>query len=141
MRKSYHTDWSSLLFAFLLVTAMQAVGHSQTVVISQSYGGGGNVDAILQNDFIELFNRGSVPVDVTGWTVQYASASGSSWDRTNLAGIIQPGQYYLIQERQGNGGSVTLPTPDAIGEINLSASSGKVALVNSSNLGASANNC
>ena len=81
------------------------------IVISQVYGGGGNTGATLRNDFVELFNRGGAAVTVSGWTIQYASASGSSWDRTVLSGTIQPGQYYLIQEAQGNAGTASLPTP------------------------------
>ena len=81
-----------------------------------------------------MFNRGSQPVDVAGWTVQYASATGSSWVRTPLGGIIQPGQYYLVQEGGETGGSVSLPTPDASGGINLSATTAKIALVSNSNL-------
>jgi hypothetical protein len=98
------------------------------VVISQIYGGGGNAGATFQNDFIELFNRSDKAVSVSGWSVQYASATGSSWDRTLLSGTLQPGQYYLVQEAQGNGGSTSLPAPDLSGGINLSATSGKLAL-------------
>ena len=32
----------------------------------------------MKNDFIELYNRGAAPVDLTGWSVQYASAAGTS---------------------------------------------------------------
>lgn len=107
-----------------------AVTYAQSgIVISQVYGGGGNSGATLKNDFIELFNRTSSAVPVDGCSVQYASASGTTWDRTLLTGTIQPGQYYLIQEAQGNGGTATLPSPDATGGINLSATAGKVALV------------
>src|SRR5207248_3664064 len=50
------------------------------VVISQIYGGGGNAGATYKNDFIELFNRSSNTVDVTGWSVQYNSNTGTgSW--------------------------------------------------------------
>jgi predicted extracellular nuclease len=102
---------------------------SPDVVVSQVYGGGGNSGATLKNDFIELFNRGSTTVAVTGWSVQYASAAGSSWTATNLSGSIAPGQHYLIQEGAGGGGTVNLPTPDATGTIAMSATSAKVALV------------
>ncbi len=110
-------------------------GSSPTpnIVISQLYGGGGNSGATLKNDFIELYNRGADPIDITGWSVQYASAAGTSWQSTFLTPFtIQPGQYYLVQESQGAGGTVNLPTPDAIGTITMSATSGKVALVNES---------
>ncbi len=43
--------------------------------------------------------------------------------------IIEPGQYYLVQEAAGAGGTVNLPTPDAIGTIAMSGTAGKVALV------------
>jgi predicted extracellular nuclease len=109
-------------------TPMQAA--SSGLVISQVYGGGGNSGATLKNDFIEIFNAGGTAVNVTGWSVQYASAAGTSWQVTNLTGILQPGQYYLIQEAVGAGGTVNLPTPDATGTIAMSATTGKVALVN-----------
>ena len=101
------------------------------LVISQIYGGGGNSGATLKNDFIEIFNPGTQPVVVTGWSVQYASAAGTTWQVTNLSGSVPPGAYYLIQEAAGTGGTISLPTPDATGSIALAASAGKVALVNS----------
>mgnify|MGYP005841870517 FL=1 len=104
---------------------------SETVIISQIYGGGGNSEAEYKNDFIELFNRGNTPINLIGWSVQYASASGSTWQVTPLSGVLQPGQYYLIQQASGSGGTQDLPDPDAIGSIAMSATSGKVALVNS----------
>jgi DNA/RNA endonuclease G (NUC1) len=101
------------------------------VVISQVYGGGGNSGARLTNDFIELHNIGSGDASLEGWSVQYASASGTSWQVTQLHGSLAPGQFYLVQESKGAGGTVELPTPDASGLILMSATSGKVALVKS----------
>ena len=69
---------------------------SGQVVISQVYGGGGNTGAPYTHDFIELFNKGTNAVDLNGWSVQYASSTGTSWQVTNLTPItLQPGQYYL----------------------------------------------
>ena len=107
----------------------QVVGPG--LVISQVYGGGGNSGATLKNDFIELFNAGSTAVNVSGWSVQYASSTGTTWQVTALTNVtIQPGQYYLVQQAQGAGGTVNLPAPDATGTIAMSATNGKVALVN-----------
>jgi predicted extracellular nuclease len=102
------------------------------VVISQVYGGGGNAGATLKNDFIEVFNRGSSAVNVAGWSVQYASSGGTgAWTVTPLNALtLQPGQYYLVQEAQGAGGTADLPTPDATGTTPMSGTAGKVALVN-----------
>jgi endonuclease G, mitochondrial len=104
------------------------------VVVSQIYGGGGNSNAPYKNDFIEIFNRSANSVDLTGWSVQYSSAGGSTWsNKTSLSGTLAPGQYYLIQEAAGAGGNGTdLPiVPDITGTINLSSADGKIALVRS----------
>ncbi len=113
---------------------MAAQGGSPGIVISQVYGGGGNSGATLRNDFVELFNRGNQAITVTGWSVQYAAATGTTWEHTVLSGVIQPGQYYLIQEHAQGGGSVSLPTPDLSDSINLSATDGKIALVSNATL-------
>jgi len=116
----------------ILSLAVFAGALPAQVVISQVYGGGGNAGATLKNDFIEVFNRGASAVDLTGWSVQYGATGGTTWQVTNLAGaLLQPGHYYLIQEAQGAGGTINPPTPDVTGAINMSATAGKVALVNS----------
>ena len=104
---------------------------SAAVVISQVYGGGGNAGATLKNDYIELFNNGSAAETIGGWTVQYASATGISWQTTLIpAGTLLPaGRYFLIKQAQGAGGTVDI-TPDLSGTIALSGTSGKVALAN-----------
>src|SRR5437764_3403790 len=87
---------------------------SAGVVISQVYGGGGNSGATLKNDFIELFNRGNTTQSLAGWSVQYTSATGTTWtNSTALTGSIAPGKYYLVQEAAGAAGSLSLPTPHA----------------------------
>ena len=103
-------------------------GALPPVVISQVYGGGGNAGSTFKNDFVELFNPGLSAVSLTGWSVQYASAAGNFSQVTLLSGTIQPGGYYLVQESQGSGGTVPLPTPDASGTIMMSATAGKIAL-------------
>ena len=119
-----------LLLSFLPASRLAAV--SNTVVISQVYGGGGNSGATYKNDFVELFNRGATTVSLNGWSVQYASATGTTWQVTNLTNVsLAPGQYYLVQEAQGTGGTVNLPTPDATGTIAMGATAGKIALLNS----------
>jgi len=117
------------LLAYVAFTPAPLAGISNGVVISQVYGGGGNAGATYRNDFIELHNRGGSAVDVTGWSVQYASSAGTSWAVTTLAGTLAPGQYYLVQESAGTGGTLNLPAPDASGNIAMSATAGKVALV------------
>jgi predicted extracellular nuclease len=105
---------------------------SSDVVVNEVYGGGGNSGATLKNDFIELRNNGSSAVSLASWSVQYISASPgatTTWQVTNLTGSIAPGATYLVGEAAGAGGTTDLPTPDATGAINMSGTSGTVALV------------
>ena len=105
---------------------------SPRVVISQIFGGGGNSGAPFRNDFIEIFNNGPTSVNLDGWSVQYVSATGSTWSVTNLDSVtLSPGQYYLIQEGPTGANGSPLPTPDTVGSITMAATAGKVALVNS----------
>jgi hypothetical protein len=118
-----------VLCAVLLLSAAGAQGASSDVVISQLYAGGGNSGATYTNDFVELLNRGSSAVDLSGWTVQYATAAGTTWQTTALGGSLQPGHFYLVQLASAAAVGSALPTPDATGTSNLAASGGKVALV------------
>jgi DNA/RNA endonuclease G (NUC1) len=115
----------------ILITVQEAPPPAGSVVISQVYGGGGNAGATYKNDFIEIFNRSNANVDLSGWSVQYTSAAGTTWQVTTLnGGTLQPGQYYLVQEAVGAGGTTNLPSPDTTGIIAMGAGAGKVALVN-----------
>ncbi len=113
---------------------VQAPAPPGNVVISQVYGGGGNSGAPFTHDYIELFNRSGSPVNLAGWSVQYGTASGATWQKTDLTGTIAPGQYLLVQQASGGANGVALPTPDVVGTITMAATAGKVALVNNTGL-------
>lgn len=123
------------VFAILVAAASTglppaALAASPNLVISEVYGGGGNAGAPFNNDFIEVFNRGSSPVSLSGSSVQYASAAGTTWHVTPLTGVtLAPGQQYLVAEASGGANGAPLPTPDVTGTVNLAASAGKIALV------------
>jgi len=121
-----------LAIGALPLGSISALAVSTDIVISQVYGGGGNTGATLKNDFIELYNRGTTDVVVTGWSVQYAAAGGTTWQVTPLSGSIGAGKYFLVREAAGAGGTVDLPVANATGNIPMSATSGKVALVRDS---------
>jgi predicted extracellular nuclease len=126
MRLQRRLSWFSCALLLLVCLPVQA-----QVLISQVYGGGGNSGGQYKNDFIELFNAGNAAVDLSGWSVQYASAAGTTWAVTPISGSLQPGQYLLVQEAAGaNTLAAALPTPDTTGTIAMSATAGKVALSN-----------
>uniref|UniRef100_UPI000477CC5D lamin tail domain-containing protein n=1 Tax=Ideonella sp. B508-1 TaxID=137716 RepID=UPI000477CC5D len=124
---------AAAIAALMVCAAPLAQASTSGVVISQFYGGGGNSGATLKNDFVELYNAGTSAVSLAGWSLQYNSSTGTgTWQVTTLPAVtLQPGQYFLVQEAQGSGGTDALPTPDATGTIAMSATSGKVALLNS----------
>ena len=128
---------------------------NNAIKISQVYGGGGNSGSTYKNDFIELYNTSSTPVDITGWSVQFTGATTAFAAQTvgppptplitviPSGSIIQPGHYFLIQESQGAGGTTSNPAPDLTGGILVGSTAGKVALVANSAvlLGGTAGNC
>jgi len=125
-----------LLFLILLFSCTYV--QSQSVVISQVYGGGGNSSATYNQDFVEIFNATSATVDISAWSIQYASSTGPSgsgnWAVAAIPAntTLAAGKYYLIALASGSTG-IALPTPDLTNTtINLSGTTGKVALVNSS---------
>ena len=118
-------------------TPVAAAPQANDIRISQVYGGGGNSGAPYTHDFVELFNAGTSNISLNGLSIQYASATGTGnfgandGQLTELPDVVlTPGQYFLIQQGGGTTGS-PLPTPDYTDPtpINLSGTSGKVALV------------
>jgi hypothetical protein len=132
------------LLCALLVFPTAAGASASGVVVSQIYGGGGNSGASFRNDYVELFNGGTAGADVSGWTLQYATAPGTTWQATPLSGTIAPGRYYLVQLASNGDIGAPLPAHDATGTSNLAAASGKIALVRGTTAlacGATAGSC
>ena len=132
----------ALAAAFLVVPPARAA--SPDMVVSQVFGGGGNTNAAYTNDFVELFNRGTATVDLSSWSIQYATGSGTTWQVTPLSGSVPAGGHYLIQLASAAAIGAPLPTPDAIGTSNLAVSGGKIALARATTAltcGAAAGSC
>ncbi len=112
------------------VPARAAADH---LVINEVYGGGGNSGATYTNDFVELLNPTAGAIDVTGWKVEYRSATtGNLGNSCTLSGTVAAGASYLVQEAKGAGGSVPLPSPAIVCAANMSASAGSVTLLDAS---------
>ncbi len=141
MKTSTRRPVLALVLAMSLVilpAATHATGAvSTTIVISQIYGGGGNSGATYAHDFVELFNLGTATVSLEGWSIQYASATGTSnfgartTQITPLTDSLAPGQYMLVQGASTAAVGSPLPTPVITDTtpIALSGTAGKVALV------------
>ncbi len=118
--------------------AANTVALANDLRISQVYGGGGGSTGYYQHDYVELFNAGAAPVNLTGWSLQYGSSTGNfASTGTNLYAfpantIVASGQYLLVQLGTAGSGGIALPViPDLVTtNLNMSATSGKVALAN-----------
>jgi uncharacterized protein len=123
---------ASLLLAIVAWVTPPAFASASGVVISQVFGGNGSA---YTSDLVELFNAGAAPVSLAGWSLQYASASGSGTFAGNSpvalsAATLQPGQYHLIRLATSGTGA-TLPTADTTAAApNIGSTGGKLALVN-----------
>jgi len=110
---------------------------NSTLVISAIYGAGGNSGSNFSHDYVELFNRGTAPISLSGMSIQYASgetdANGLGVSGTtrmhilSAAGTLQPGQYYLVKMA---GSAAGITADDPTGLITMSADRGTIALVN-----------
>jgi len=119
-------------------TPTQTPPTGPTFTISQVYGGGGATSGTptYDHDYIEIKNITASPKSLNLLKLYYGSALGnfasSSTNAFELPNVtLNAGQYYLVQ--LGPAGTVGSPlpiTPDAItSDLNMSASSGKIALV------------
>ena len=112
------TAFALLLCAPLHDAQAQTVSGSPNLVISQIYTRGGEANASYQNDFIEIFNRGTEPADMNNYTLQISTTSGPipagiSIKLFSSRGIVVPAGRYLLIKLKGDGlGGQPLPTPD-----------------------------
>jgi len=132
---------TSLLGVALCSALASSAFAANAVRISQVYGGGGGASGTYMFDYVELFNNSGSAVAIGGWSVQYGSATGSSFGSTagNMA-VIPAGtvigacKYYLLQVGSAGTGGAALPvTPDLVSAgPSMAAASGKVALITNS---------
>lgn len=127
---NYRSNWFRFLapIFFLLLFSSGLLAQStadSNIRISQIYTRGGEAGATFQNDYIELFNRGNVDVDVSGWSLNITNFSGTppniQYSASNIkfssaiSLIISPGSHLLIKF----GGSGTNGQPITTVDIDL----------------------
>jgi hypothetical protein len=141
--------FAGLCFAGLAASARTALAQtsgSPDLVISQVYTRGGEPGATFRNDYVEIFNRGNVTLNLSDYSLQVLAnvpaAPGFPGGLTSVSirqvsssGFvgINPGQYFLYQfGSSGDNGAVLPSTPDSDSStpnINLPGASGRIALV------------
>ena len=121
-----------------------AAAANGAVIINEAFVGGGSSTAgtAFTRDFVELYNTGPAPVDLTGWRVTYASASGNFGTNNVVAfaagSFIAVGDHLLLVS--GGAGSAGAPVPNAnyyngtTSGASLSGSAGSIKLFDSANV-------
>jgi hypothetical protein len=141
-----HRGETSMKKAIAIVAACGALlalpaYANPAVNISQVYGGGGATSGSpsYNQDYVEIYNSSGFAVDLSGWTIEYGSATGS-WGSSSSniftfpMGTSIPGcRYILVGLSSGSVGPALSPAPDFTGTLTLSATSGKVALFSAVN--------
>jgi len=135
------------ILALLATMLLAAAGNANAALfISQVYGGGGatSTNPLYTNDWVELYNNGSTAINLTGYSLQYAAATNTtSFGSSNsqaLSGTIAANSYFLVEEGRGSGLTGTAADPSynlTGGNLNLSATAGKIALFSTTATGAS----
>ncbi len=125
-----------ILLSFLLVF-VALTSHCQ-IRILEFFGGGGSSAGVPNADYVVLFNRGLTAVNLSTYSIQYASATGTSWVRVDLSGSIASDGLFLVRLQAAQATGTALPTPDVLGTaINASQSNGKIVLMsNQTTIGA-----
>lgn len=142
------------LFTLLAFSLLMTTANAQLKIL-EIYGGGGSTATsplpAYKNDYVVLKNLGASAVNLTGYTIQYGSATSgvppATWSsKGNLSGSIPAGDCFLIKMSSDNatytGGNLptanlildatntTLANGTAANGISMSGSTGKIALVN-----------
>jgi hypothetical protein len=140
LEKGFKNMLKSLMFSLVLVFVFglsNVFAVSTTIVISQTFSGGGSAAGAWNRDYVELHNISGATQSLDGLALQYGSGTGQFGSAATLifafpSGItLAAGQYYLIQTGTTAGLNILPITPDqTTTNINMAGASGKIALTN-----------
>jgi uncharacterized protein len=125
---------TSAIFVATLLVLKPGSAKAQ-IVISEIYGGAASGGAVLNQEFVELYNNGTSSVDLTGWSIQYASSAGAFSASVTLSGSLAAGQVGIVRGQLSTGAASIPTNPNGAVELGtfgtaFSATSAKVALAN-----------
>jgi hypothetical protein len=115
-----------LLFPFQIPA--QKANH---LVIAEVFAAGGNSGAVYKYDYIVLYNPTLLSMDISNYSLQYATATGTNYEVISLINTINAESYYLVKLASSGDIGIDLPiTPDLTYNLNLNSVAGKIAIVN-----------
>jgi 5'-nucleotidase len=124
---------AATLLAVPLVSATTASADpaGTGLVIREAYLKGGSAGAPFNHKFVEIGNPTAAPVSVTGWSLQYRSATSTgAFSTSALEGTVPAGGTFLVS-MAGNGAApvgADLPAPDDDASLNPSGTTGTLVL-------------
>ena len=107
------------------------------IVISEFYTRGGNTGATLQNDYVQLFNRTSSTISLSGYSIQYASDAGLFTGGNNTYSFLSGAQiasngFFLLKLNSNAAIGSTFTADVTNTPLGLGGAGGKFALVTNS---------
>lgn len=93
------------------VALLPTIAASGQVRISEVWSLAGQSAQAPNANYVELFNAGTEPQSLDGWSIQINSFH---WYRIELAGEIQPRGYFLVRVTNPQSPGIPLPEPDAL---------------------------
>lgn len=123
---------------FKYTKKVEATPGKGPVILYEVYGAGGNSGAVYNADYFVLKNISSEAVDISGWSLQYGSATTAGNTAFSKIyplehAVIPAGGYYLVQASAPSAvNGKELPKWDESCDLGLGGSSGQVALATDS---------
>ncbi|CAM3243595.1 ExeM/NucH family extracellular endonuclease [Nocardioides dubius] len=116
----------------LALSHATAAPDGSGLVISEAYVNGGSAGATFSNKFVEVYNPTSAAIDLTGYSLQYRSPTGTAAATgvVPLSGTVAPGDYFVLQGDSNGANGSALPSPDQTSSLNPGGGGGTLFLAN-----------
>ncbi|HQC74616.1 MAG TPA: InlB B-repeat-containing protein, partial [Bacilli bacterium] len=113
-------------------SGIQTPATNSGLMIWEVYGAGGNTGAYYDRDYVVLYNGASSAINLTGYTIQYASSDKLNYNvKCELEGTIAAGSYFVVAESTKGSNGTHLPNyVNQYSTLGFGANNGKIALTN-----------
>ena len=112
-----------------------------TLMIFELNTAGGNTGATYNRDYVVLYNGTNSAINLAGYTIQYASSTGTFALKATLTGTINSGDYFLIADTNAGAAGINLPASvdfSVSAGLGFGGTNGKVTLASNSTIVTSA---
>lgn len=105
--------------------ALRVIASDKTILISEVQTG---TESSASQEFVEIYNSGVDSKDISGWSMYYKSATGTTWTKkATIAGrILAAGEYYVFSANLPGDMSYSSTLSQTGGNIQIRDKSGVV---------------